>query len=1126
MRFCAWHVRVLLLGLVVLLLQCSNLAIAQTATITATNGQTCAAQRFGSSLNCTANDFSSTLTFGQPAATTLTSCVAGSTVFIDVLATVTSNSPLRYDGAFFLGEVGNSPSTFSTTATCSLGVFPTAPLPYLNSDSDACGDYSASATSTLLMQHVAVKCAPTAGSNSLALPYTLVFSNSNAVGCTAANITASTTAKCVSSTSATVTGVVIDSYVTIIKKTNPLGDPQSFNYSAATNSASGISASSFALTDTQSQTVRVPLSSSGASHTITVTEAAAGGWYPDASITCLSPTGGVTSSYVTVNNSTRTIVATLNSTNYGATCTFTNTKQATFALQKKTLGGTGGAFSFGQTDLASAPSAISTTAINTATPTSPTAINVTATGVDVTITETAPSAYVATAATCTDAKSAVTGNPASFGSLSGSVLTVPLVNVKGGAEINCVLTNSKIPTVKVQKTTVGGVGGAFTFSSVNLASTPSGITTTAVNTATPSLPTAINVSTIGSQVQITETITAGFAFASASCTDANSIVTGNPSSFGSLSGTTLTIPAGNVLPGADINCVFTNNKIPTIKVQKITQGGTGGAFTFTQTNLASAPGGITTTSANTATPTTPTAINVSAIGVDVTLTEGAVASYSIYTAACTDANSAVTGNTGSIGSLSGSILTIPAARVLAGSDFTCVFTNRKDATVKVQKITSTGTGTFSFSQSNLASAISNITTTGPTATPASPTGIKVSALGTAVTITEGLASGFNLVSAVCTDANSAVTGNSGSIGTVSTTTLTIPVGNVLAGADFTCVFTNTTLPRLQLIKVSNGGVGTFTFAGTLTNGNGFGSDSVVTTAAGAPGTAGAAKTLTAASTITAVTETLPSGWSLTGVTCSGMGSGGSVSVSGNTFTLNAAATASGSNILCTVTNFKPNPALSLTKTASPTSVSAAGAVISYTVAVSNTGNVTITSITVTDPLGTAVCAVSGNATISSLAAGSSQNCTVSYAATQADFNSNGGGDGKIDNTAAAAGSYGAASVNGSASAAVTLNLDPKITVLKTPSTTGPVAVGTVITYTYKVTNTGNVTMLNVKVTDAHGGYGTAPIPGGEVMMTDTAPIGDSTDAAVNKSWDSLAPGDVIKFTATYSVVQQDIDLLQ
>jgi large repetitive protein len=43
------------------------------------------------------------------------------------------------------------------------------------------------------------------------------------------------------------------------------------------------------------------------------------------------------------------------------------------------------------------------------------------------------------------------------------------------------------------------------------------------------------------------------------------------------------------------------------------------------------------------------------------------------------------------------------------------------------------------------------------------------------------------------------------------------------------------------------------------------------------------------------------------------------------------------------------------------------------------------------------------------------------------------------------------------------------------------------------------------------------------MFADAAPLGDSTDSIANGSWDWLAPGDGIEFTAAYTVVQGDID---
>lgn len=107
--------------------------------------------------------------------------------------------------------------------------------------------------------------------------------------------------------------------------------------------------------------------------------------------------------------------------------------------------------------------------------------------------------------------------------------------------------------------------------------------------------------------------------------------------------------------------------------------------------------------------------------------------------------------------------------------------------------------------------------------------------------------------------------------------------------------------NLTITKISNGGTGTFTFSGN----NGFGNDSITTTAANTP-KAGTTKTLTAVSATT-ITETPAVGYVINNVTCSGMGSGGTVTPNygAGTFTLDAAATAAGSVIQCTVTNGAP-----------------------------------------------------------------------------------------------------------------------------------------------------------------------------------------------------------------------------
>lgn len=156
-------------------------------------------------------------------------------------------------------------------------------------------------------------------------------------------------------------------------------------------------------------------------------------------------------------------------------------------------------------------------------------------------------------------------------------------------------------------------------------------------------------------------------------------------------------------------------------------------------------------------------------------------------------------------------------------------------------------------------------------------------------------------------------------GTPSTCTLTVNVvsntaGSFSNGANNIGTSTGLNLPpapavmewvqnRLTLTKVSNGGTGTFQFAGN----NGIVNHSITTTATGAPGTAGAQQTLTVGSTTssTVITETVPLGWSMAAATCTGLAAGQSATFINNTVTLPSAGLAlqsGGRNVACTITN--------------------------------------------------------------------------------------------------------------------------------------------------------------------------------------------------------------------------------
>jgi large repetitive protein len=135
----------------------------------------------------------------------------------------------------------------------------------------------------------------------------------------------------------------------------------------------------------------------------------------------------------------------------------------------------------------------------------------------------------------------------------------------------------------------------------------------------------------------------------------------------------------------------------------------------------------------------------------------------------------------------------------------------------------------------------------------------------------------------------------------------------------------------------------------------------------------------------------------------------------------------------------------------------------------------------------------------------------------------------ITNTATANGTYAGNAVQ---SAPVTANVPvaaaaPSLSIVKTATPDTNVAAGQVVTYTYTVTNTGNTTLQSISLNDVHDGSGSPPLPGNETLLTDNGTLGDTTDTApADGVWSVLAPGDVITFTSTYTVTQQDVDTKQ
>ena len=213
-----------------------------------------------------------------------------------------------------------------------------------------------------------------------------------------------------------------------------------------------------------------------------------------------------------------------------------------------------------------------------------------------------------------------------------------------------------------------------------------------------------------------------------------------------------------------------------------------------------------------------------------------------------------------------------------------------------------------------------------------------------------------------------------------------------------------------------------------------------------------------------------------------------------------------------------NPSINLEKTGVFTDTNGngyadAGETITYSFTVTNTGNVTLTDITIDDPLVT----VSGS--IPSLAPGCVDSTTLSatYTITQADVD-----NGSVSNQATATGSSPGKTDDVSDVSDDGDDLDgnteddptetdfpannPSINLEKTGVFTdtngnGYADAGETITYSFTVTNIGNVTVTGISITDA--------LPG--IVLT-----GGPIDLAPRAS-------DSTTFSGSYTVTQSDID---
>ncbi len=673
------------------------------------------------------------------------------------------------------------------------------------------------------------------------------------------------------------------------------------------------------------------------------------------------------------------------------------------------------------------------------------------------------------------------------------------------------ITDNDLQGVSVLNTdntaTEGGTGGAFT---VRLLSAPTANVTVAIG-ADPAAPdqctfstASLTFTTANWATAQTVTVTAvNDALAEGAHTCTTGTIIGNGGGYVNVAGTAPTFD----ITDNDQGIIVTNTD------SSATEGGDTGAFTIVLTTLPTATVTITvaadasgqcTFAATTLTFTTAnwnTAQTVTATAVNDVIVEGA---HSCTTGSISAAGGGYTGVTGTAptftitdndtGTIVVTTTTATATEGGATGAFTVVLGLQPSASVTVT-IAADASGQCSFAPTTLTFTTANWNTA-QTVTTTAVNDVIVEGSHSCATGAVS-ASGGGYTGATGTAPTFTITDNDTGAITVTSTINTATEGG--ATGAFTVVLTAQPGSSVT-VTVGADTSGQCTFAPTpltFTNANWNVAQTVTTTA---------------------VNDLLVEGaHSCTTGSIAGSGSGYTgITGASQTFTITDNDTAS----------------ITLTKNASVASVGSAGSVINYTIQVSNTGSGAATAITVTDTLVSVTCPTSGSNTIATLAPSASETCTASYTATQTDFDGNGGGDGDIDNSASASGVSGGVPVSASDSKAVLCTQNPSLTLVKSANKAGPLTAGETVTYTFLATNTGNVTLSNVSI-DETAFNGTNPplgTPLGETL-TDNAPVNTLTEksedtASNNGVWTTLKPNDSVTFTITYTVTQNDVDVLQ
>lgn len=154
--------------------------------------------------------------------------------------------------------------------------------------------------------------------------------------------------------------------------------------------------------------------------------------------------------------------------------------------------------------------------------------------------------------------SAIPSTP-SLVSLTSGISQYAILPAAGDTIVCTSIVRSNPPKLLVSQVSNGGVG-AFTYVGNSNANGYGGdsITTVTAGNQVDGVSKFLTLPDVLTEVVVSPPVpAANWAIVSLSCQDANAATTGNPASIGSLSGSVISLPSSQVLPGSDIRCVVT-----------------------------------------------------------------------------------------------------------------------------------------------------------------------------------------------------------------------------------------------------------------------------------------------------------------------------------------------------------------------------------------------------------------------------------------------------------------------------------------------------------------------------------------------------------------------------------------